>query len=103
MRLNYPFGGVRLLDEQFHLHDVLLGISQDQFLKILLLLPIPGVRDLDASSRLAPTVTNVECVLAPPVGQDRVDQFADVGVALLQRPHGLVLARSPNLLDNFAK
>ena len=37
MGLNYPLGGEGLLDEQLDLHDVLLGISQNQFLKILLL------------------------------------------------------------------
>ena len=49
MRLDDPFGCKRLLDKQLHLHDVFLGVSKNQFLKVLLLLVTPGVGDLDAS------------------------------------------------------
>ena len=49
MRLDDPFGCKRLLYKQLHLHDVLLGVSKNQFLKILLFLVTPGVGDLDAS------------------------------------------------------
>ena len=86
MGLDDPLGCEWLLDEQVDLHNVILGVLENQPLKRCLFCVIPYVGDLDLSCLVHISQTcirNVEGVLAPLIAQDRVDKSADVGITHL--------------------